>query len=177
MNAATKRAKVKTKSAAKMAQSERAATKSPGSKTPTKSPEKADVAELTKVYAALCAILKPYQKKLKWKSYGKDFYYLETHNPVYKGKPMCYGGVRLGKNYVSYYLMSVYMAPELMRNMSPELKKRMQGKSCFNFTRVDPGLFAELKALTRVGSAKFDRMDWKALEAKTCKWTELRGKG
>ena len=60
--------------------------------------------------------------------------------------------------------MSVYMDPELMRSMSPELKGRMQGKSCFNFTAVDPKLFAELKALTRVGSARFDAMDWKAVE-------------
>jgi hypothetical protein len=108
--------------------------------------------------------------------YAKDFYYLETHDPVYRGKPMCYGGVRLGKKYVSYYLMSVYAAPELVRSMSPELKKRMQGKSCFNFTRVDAGLFSELQALTRIGAAKFDAMDWKKLEESTKKWTELRRK-
>ena len=80
-----------------------------------KKPAKKGPPDLKKVYEALCAILKPYEKKLKWKEYGKDFYYLETHDPVYRGKPMCYGGVRLGKNYVSYYLMSVYMAPEMMR--------------------------------------------------------------
>jgi hypothetical protein len=141
MQTATKRAKAK---------------KTAGKKTP---------AELTKVYDALCAILKPYQKKLKWKEYGDNFYYLETHDPVYRGKPMCYGGVRLGKNYVSYYLMSVYMSSELMKSMSPELKKRMQGKSCFNFTAVDAKLFSELKALTKAGSAFFDKMDWKKLEA------------
>lgn len=134
-------------------------------------------AQLAKVYDALCAILKPYEKKLKKKMYAENFYYLETHDPVYRGKPMCYGGVRLGKQYVSYYLMSVYMSPELMKGMSPELKKRMQGKSCFNFTQVDPKLFAELKALTKAGSALFDKTDWKALEAKTGKWTELRGQG
>ncbi len=103
-------------------------------------------AELGKVYDALCAILKPY-------------------DPVYRGKPMCYGGVRLGKNYVSYYLMSVYMSPELMKSISPELKKRMQGRACFNFTEVDPKLFSELKALTKAGSALFDKMDWKKFEA------------
>jgi hypothetical protein len=127
-------------------------------------PGKKSPADLGKVYDALCAILKPYEKKLSKKEYGKNFYYLETREPLYRGKPVCYGGVRLGKNYVSYYLMSVYMAPELMRNLSPELKKRMQGKSCFNFTQVDAALFAELKALTRVASAKFDNMDWAAFE-------------
>lgn len=141
-----------------------AATKKAKTKAVSKAGKKAP-AELGKVYDALCAILKPYQKKLKQQAYGKNFFYLETHDPVYRGKPMCYGGVRLGKNYVSYYLMSVYASPELMKGMSPELKKRMQGKSCFNFTEVDPKLFAELKSLTKAGSALFDKMDWKKFEA------------
>jgi len=39
-------------------------------------------------------------------------------------------------------------SPELMDSMSPELKRRMQGKSCFNFTKIDEPLFAELASLT-----------------------------
>jgi hypothetical protein len=70
-------------------------------------------------------------------------------------QPLCFGGVRLGKNYVSFYLMSVYASPDFMKNMSPELKKRMQGKSCFNFKETDQKLFDELKELTRAGAAKF----------------------
>jgi hypothetical protein len=31
----------------------------------------------------------------------------------------------------------------------------MQGKSCFNFTRVDPDLFQELAALTKAGYASY----------------------
>jgi len=61
----------------------------------------------------------------------------------------------LGKNYVSFHLMSVYASPELLGKTSPELKKRMQGKSCFNFKQVDKKLFSELKTLTREGAVKF----------------------
>ncbi len=69
--------------------------------------------------------------------------------PGYEGKPWGYvGGTRLGKRYVSYYLMSVYAQPELVASMSPGLKRRMQGKSCFNFATIDEPLFAELEALT-----------------------------
>jgi hypothetical protein len=39
--------------------------------------------------------------------------------------------------------------------MSPELRKRMQGKSCFNFTRQDDTLFAELETLTAAGFTRF----------------------
>ena len=70
-------------------------------------------------------------------------------------QPLCFSGVRLGKRYVSFYLMSVYASPDLLKGMSPELKKRMQGKSCFNFKEVDRKLFAELKTLTGAGATKF----------------------
>ncbi len=69
-------------------------------------------------------------------------------SPLSRGKELWIGAVRIGKSYVSYHLMAVYMFPELLRGISPELKRRMQGKSCFNFTRVDEQLFLELDELT-----------------------------
>ncbi len=72
------------------------------------------------------------------------------------GHPWDYvAGTRIGKNYVSYYLMPVYAMPELLTAASPELKRRKQGKACFNFTRIDEGLFAELAALTATGIERF----------------------
>ncbi len=69
--------------------------------------------------------------------------------PGLEGKPWGYvAGTRVGKSYVSYYLMPVPATPGLAESMSPELKKRMQGKACFNFRKVDEALFAELDALT-----------------------------
>ncbi len=35
------------------------------------------------------------------------------------------------------------------------LRKRLQGKSCFNFKQPDPVLFAELTALTRAGFERY----------------------
>lgn len=62
-------------------------------------------------------------------------------------KELWFGGVRMGRAYVSLHLMPVYMFPELLKGLSPELLARMQGKSCFNFKRVEPELFAEVDAL------------------------------
>jgi len=76
--------------------------------------------------------------------------------PGLEGKPWGYvAGIRRGKRYVSYYLMSVYAFPDLMESMSPELRRRMQGKSCFNFTTVDEPLFAELDRITQAGFERF----------------------
>ena len=62
---------------------------------------------------------------------------------------MWFGSVRLGKAYVSFHLMPLYMNPPLTRSISPALKKRMQGKTCFNFKSIpEPELLKELRQLT-----------------------------
>jgi hypothetical protein len=73
------------------------------------------------------------------------------------------GGVRVGKSYVSFHLMPVYAFPELLKDISPELRKRMQGKSCFNFHRVDESLMGELEDLTDRGIKRYAQMKppWK----------------
>lgn len=110
------------------------------------------------VFTALKKILTPYEKRLSVVRYKPEFYYLETLLPCRTGKAVCFGAVRLGKNYVSYYLMPVYMTPDLQKRISPELRKRMQGKSCFNFTEIDPVLFRELTVLTAAGFKGFRAM-------------------
>lgn len=84
-------------------------------------------------------------------------YYLDTTPPI-AGKQASSSfaaAVQLKKNYVSYHLMTVYMFPDLLNNISDRLKKRMQGKSCFNFTTVDEPLFEELAQLTTAGFRRF----------------------
>jgi hypothetical protein len=83
--------------------------------------------------------------------------------PGLEGKPWGYvAGTRLGKSYVSYYLMPVYATPELRDSLSPELRKRMQGKACFNFRSVDERLFAELEELTATSVPGFRAVAEKA---------------
>src|SRR5213080_502920 len=107
------------------------------------------------VFARLKSIIQPYAKKMDAASDTEQYYLLNTHYIMKNKQPLCFGGVRRGRNYVSFYLMSVYALPDLLKGMSPELKKRMQGKSCFNFKEVDKKLFGELAKLTKAGAAKF----------------------
>jgi hypothetical protein len=81
--------------------------------------------------------------------------YLDTKVLGKNKHPIFFGGVRTGKAYVSFHLMALYCFPELTKAMSPELRKRMQGKSCLNFTKVDKDLFEELNGLTKQGADKF----------------------
>jgi hypothetical protein len=114
--------------------------------------------DFTSVFNALRDLLNPYARELKAASDKPSYYCLESKTPTLRNRPMYFAGVRMGKNYVSYYLMSVYASPEFIRGMSPELKKRMQGKACFNFAEVDEKLFAELAQLTQAGFEKFKSM-------------------
>jgi len=75
---------------------------------------------------------------------------------------LMFGSVNLGKRYVSYHLMCAYMGPGLLEAMSPQLRQRMQGKSCFNFTRVDEGLFDELSGITARGRELYAAHGWLA---------------
>ncbi|MBI5301473.1 MAG: hypothetical protein HY868_04995 [Chloroflexi bacterium] len=72
-------------------------------------------------------------------------------------RTMFFGAVTIKKNYVSFYLMPVYVFPDLLKGISPALKKRMQGKSCFNFTTIDDAMLKELAALTKQGFARFKK--------------------
>ena len=114
-----------------------------------------DQNEFRKVFDGLKSIFKPYARKMDVASDTETQYWLNTRFIMKNKQPLTFGGVTLGKKYVSFHLMSVYASPDLLRNTSPELKKRMQGKSCFNFKQVDKKLFSELKALTKDGAEKF----------------------
>lgn len=79
----------------------------------------------------------------------------ETKRKDEKGKGEFFGAAEIKKNYVSFYLMPIYCFPELAANISPELKKRMQGKSCFNFKKREPALFDELADHVKTGIEKY----------------------
>jgi len=103
----------------------------------------------------LRAILIPYEKHTVVKSSPEGDYYLETRHLMKNKQPLFFGSVKVQKNYVSFYLMPVYVFPDLLDSVSPELKKRMQGKSCFNFKTADPRLFNELTNLTKMGFNRY----------------------
>jgi hypothetical protein len=81
--------------------------------------------------------------------------------PQHKGSPMYFGSVRLGKAYVSFHLMPLYMSPVMTKSISPALKKRMQGKTCFNFKAVpEPELIRDLTRLTAAGFEHWREKKW-----------------
>lgn len=106
-------------------------------------------------FLALKKVLKPYERRLVVQADSENNYCLITKHIMKNKQPLWFAGVRKGKAYVSYHLIPIYACPELAKGMSAELKKRMQGKTCFNFKRVDEKLFKELGQLTKSGLQNF----------------------
>lgn len=103
------------------------------------------------IFQQLKRMLEPFEERLCVQANTAESYSLDTPYVEQWKKTLFFGAVQIKKNYVSYYLMPVYAFPQLLDEISPQLKKRMQGKSCFNFTKLDPELAHELARLTARG--------------------------
>jgi hypothetical protein len=116
-------------------------------------------------FATLKQVFRPHLDRLSVQTDTRTEYTLVGRKPSpfpqHKGHPVQLGSVRVGKAYVSFHLMPLYMNEALSGTITPALKKRMQGKSCFNFkTPPDAESIAELERLTREGVKAFDTMRW-----------------
>ena len=109
--------------------------------------------EFETIFARLREILEPHSANLKVTADEPDHYCLEvTFSPKFK-KAFPAAWAKIGKGYVSYHFMPVYMFPKVREGLSDKLKARMQGKSCFNFKVLDEALFKELEQMTTEGFA------------------------
>ena len=117
--------------------------------------------DFTAVHESLKRILRQYEKgKLKGTDTPGKYTLSGPPTEKTRGRSMWFGAVMTQKHYVSYHLMPVYVCRELLEGLSPALKKRMQGKACFNFTTLDEPLFKELAALTDRGYKRFRELKY-----------------
>jgi hypothetical protein len=122
-------------------------------------------ADFVNAFAALKPLLASQVNRLAVKTDTAREYSLVTKSaspfPQHKGQPMWFGSVRIGKAYVSFHLMPLYMSPELNSAITPLLKKRMQGKTCFNFKgNPGPEVIAELERLTEACLEQWRKRKW-----------------
>lgn len=112
-------------------------------------------------FQQLKSLFEPYCEDFEVTTDTSDTFAVYTHHQMKNKQRLWFGGVKKNKSYVSLYLMPVYTSPELMNNASVELKKRLQGKSCFNFKApVDEQLLIELRKLMKVGYKQLSDPDF-----------------
>jgi hypothetical protein len=110
--------------------------------------------EFEAVYRALRRILKPYDKKVQIVKDEPGDYLSQSKSVRYRGKPVMFVAITT-KSYVAFHLFPVYMFPKLLNGVSHGLKKRMQGKACWNFKTSDDALFEELAGLVNSSFERF----------------------
>jgi len=113
--------------------------------------------DLEATFAALSEVLRKHIAGMSIRTDEPGHLYVELPPAAAAGKPRFFGAVQTKKSYVSYHLMPVYEDPALLDGISDGLRRKMQGKSCFNFTAVDPQLVRELDALTRACASQARR--------------------
>lgn len=109
------------------------------------------------VFQLLRSILEKHARGLVVTKDDDTEYHLDTKTIMPNEKPLYFGGVRAGRAYTSFYLMPVYMSPELLGGISDALRARMQGKSCFNFKHAERPLLDELRVLTGRAYARWKK--------------------
>jgi hypothetical protein len=108
--------------------------------------------DLREVFETLKPILAECSSQLLVTADDDQSYALASTSAVPKnhGETLFFGSIKTGKSYVSFHLMPIYTNPDLLDDMSDILKKRMQGKSCFNFkTNPSPELVDELRQIAQ----------------------------
>ncbi len=106
-------------------------------------------------FESLKSILAEYADEMVFVKNEPDDFHLDTRYIMKNKQLMFFGAVRITKNYVSYHLMPVYVFSEILSGIPPDLKRRMQGKYCFNFKTPDQELFKELAELTVAGYRRY----------------------
>jgi len=110
--------------------------------------------EFELAFQGLRKMMKPYDAKLRVVKDGPGGYMSESKSIRYQGKPVMFASIT-SKSYVAFHLFPVYMFPDLLKGISPELKKRMQGKTCWNFKKAEEELFAELGGIVDASFRRF----------------------
>lgn len=107
------------------------------------------------VFPRLCEILRPFATDYDIQSDTPNNFTLIAKGAMHRKGPVWFASIQCKKNYVTFHLMPLYMNAVMLKRVPPALKKRMQGKACFNFTEIDEDLFAKLAELVGTAAAGY----------------------
>ena len=105
--------------------------------------------DLHDIFRQFRALLRGFEKGCIVEKDTDSDYYLNSKTLDQTKKPIFFAATSINKISVSFYLMPVYLFPDLLDSVSPELRKHLHGKSCFRFTTLEPALRKELSSLTK----------------------------
>ena len=119
------------------------------------------------LYTEIESLLKPYGEKLIARTgtvKNKRDYHLWCSGPIElmgrKYPEIGFASVIEQKNYVGFYLMSIYCNTALKKQLSAELLRLLKGKSCFHVKQLTPDLKRDISHALKVSYEGYRKMGW-----------------
>ena len=107
------------------------------------------------IFARLKSVLGSYSPPMKAVSDSAKRYDLYTTKEVEmfgrKYPSLYFAGIKLQKGSVGFYYFPLYMYPEMLADIPPELKKLLKGKTCFHIKKYDEEIFRQVEKVMKEG--------------------------
>ena len=116
------------------------------------------------IFAELKSILVKQAGSLEVRKDTTDMYELygkksvETNGKTVDG--MFFAAAAMRKGGVSLYFFPIYTHPKELGALPVELKKCMNGKSCFKIKKHDKKLYTQVRALVKKGRSQYRKLGW-----------------
>lgn len=125
---------------------------------------------LSETFKALEKVLALYSPPLKlWVSGSKSKPMTRLTVPVPVSVPGAYGGrpvdlevasLVIQKGFVGFYFMPLYLKPALKSKISPALRKRLKGKTCFHINQAGAATEEDVRRAVDLGTQLYRDRGW-----------------
>jgi hypothetical protein len=116
--------------------------------------------DLQGTFRVLKGLLAHYAPRLHASEDSETLYMLECGYVPEMKRSMAFAGVQIRRSFVSFHLLPIYSHPELLSGISDALRKRLAGRTSFNFVRPERDLLVELSALADRGFHLYEELGW-----------------
>ncbi len=121
--------------------------------------------DLVEIFQTIRASLQPYAAKgFAVRNNTETVYELWSEQEVEitgrKYDEVFFASVCILKNSVGFYLMPIYIEPELKALLQPDLLKLLKGKSCFHVTKLSDELLNHIVDALVTGFTLYKQKGW-----------------
>lgn len=120
--------------------------------------------DFIEIFQSIRAVLQPYTVVGFETSINTDtafeLYTAQEVTVNQKKQKLYFAGVKILKNQVSFYLMSIYIEPELKKLLHPDLLQLLNGKCCFHIKKLDEHLLNLISQALDIGFTHYKQQGW-----------------
>ncbi|MGK7394811.1 MAG: hypothetical protein ACNS62_09560 [Candidatus Cyclobacteriaceae bacterium M3_2C_046] len=116
--------------------------------------------QLSHTFEELKGILNSYTKEMTIKKDTPEEFYLDGGLHPKSQEPIMFGKIFLKDDEVNYKFKPAELFPELLNDVSSDLKQNMDDNSIFHFKETNQNMVNELKDLTQKGYQRYKNLEY-----------------